>query len=87
MKDIRKERYALWLEQTLRELVEFGPERIAVIAMDKENNTATGYYNCTVMDKTVMAAVIQDDVMWDNLKENRDYLRALLEGEADEDCD
>ena len=39
------------------------------------------------MDKTVMAAVIQDDVMWDNLKENRDYLRALLEGEADEDCD
>ena len=37
MKDIRKESYARWLEQTLRELVEFGPDRIAVIAMDKEN--------------------------------------------------
>lgn len=83
MRDIQKEDYAEWLESSLRQMVDFRPTRIAICATNAEA-TATAYWQCDASDKAQIAAVIQQDGLFDRIEANRDWLASLLEEEEED---
>ena len=84
MSDIRKEPYAEWLEDTLRELVDLHPMSIGIVAINEDGSTGTAYFNIRNRERWVMVqAILQDNVI-DFIQVNSDIIRKMLDGEAEE---
>jgi len=45
-------------------------EKIAIAGLSEDGTVVTGYYDCDVGDKQVLAAHIQTDVVWDAVRAN-----------------
>lgn len=84
MTDIRKEPYAEWLEDTLRELVDLRPISIGVVTINKDGSTGTAYFNIRNWERfTMIQAMLQDNIM-DYIRANADIISEILNGEAEE---
>lgn len=85
MNDITETDYAEWLEEALRSLYQMEPVSIAIVLKDPEGNIGTTYFNCSVSDKTSMAAVIEQDSMFERLIINKEFLKQLIYRVEDEE--
>lgn len=81
--DQMEQPYGEWLTECLHELGRRNLKSVAIAAIDGENeDTITGYWHCSVYDKTLMAGAIQSDVMMKVVKAN---ITSILESAEDED--
>ena len=62
--------YAPWLENTLRELVDFPVKGLCFTAIGNGGEVYTNYHEVDMMDKIKIAGVIQQDAMLDTLIAN-----------------
>ena len=79
MEDITKQ------EESLKNVLEFKPSSICIVATAEDGTTKTGYYNATGQDKAVFAANILSDVVMDIIEANADVIKGILEGDSDEE--
>lgn len=64
MSDIREERYAEWLEGTLRELVGLHPQSIGIVTINEDGSTGTAYFNIRNRERWIMVqAIIQNNLI------------------------
>lgn len=87
MTDIRKEPYAEWLEATLRSMVESKPQTIGMVAIMPDGTTGTTYYNMDNRDRLVMVESIMIDYFEQFIRANADYIKAILNGEEEDDAE
>lgn len=73
-----------FLEETVQHLADFSPTQLAVVAMNEEGLTLSGYHNSSATDLRTMAFALLDDAMWKVLQANADALQRILDGEEDE---
>lgn len=84
MKKINELPYAQWLEDALRDMVDFPVESIYIVTKMKDGVTSSTYYNCNMNDKLLFAGLIQQDAMMDTLRVNG-YLDDDSEGDEEVD--
>ena len=63
--------YANWLTESLGYLEDRGIQKLALLGIDvSTGETVTGYFNCTMADKAVMAANVQADALFESVLAN-----------------
>lgn len=79
--------YAEWLEEFIKNLIAFQPEKIGVCAVLPDGNVLTAYYgDCGPADKAEMGFHMNNDGILDTVFANaREIVRAAEEQEGD-DC-
>ena len=70
-----------FLEGVCKGVADMKPVSIAVATLNPDGTTACFYYNAGAVDKSFLAAVIQQDGMMDRIAENPAWLREVLEKE------
>jgi hypothetical protein len=84
LEDVTKSAYAKWLEEFIKSIMEFKPEKIGVCALLPDGGTLTDYYgDCWYLDKAAMGFQMQSDAQLDVTMANA---RMILEA-ADEEQD
>lgn len=76
--------YGKWLSESLSRLDKMNIESFAIIGLTDNHETVTGYYNCDVSDKAVMATNIHADALYDTVIANADQIVKAAE-EQNED--
>lgn len=79
MKDITKQPYAAWLEESLKFIAGFEPACLCIAATSPDGDTFTGYYNADATDKAVFAHHINSDVVMDIIKANIGEIKGKME--------
>lgn len=79
MKDITKQPYAAWLEESLKIIAGFEPACLCIAATSPDGDTFTGYYNADATAKAVFAHHIQSDVVMDIIQNNAGKIKEILE--------
>ena len=89
MENVIQSKYAGWLEELIREIVEREPEIIAAVFTGKDGLTYTHYYgDCMPTDKAVMAHWVNSDAMMDTVFANAGLIMdAAMEEEQCPDID
>lgn len=62
--------YAQWLEEALKELIEFPVKGICISAIATTGEVYTNYHKIPMMDKLKIAGLIQQDAMIETLRAN-----------------
>ena len=75
--------YAQWLEKALTELIEFPVKGICISAITNTGEAYTNYYEISMMDKLLIAGLIQQDATYDSLAANGFIKYADEEDETD----
>lgn len=68
--DLHKLPYAQWLENSLRELINFPVKGIGIYATTETGEIYTNYHNVPMSDKLLVAGIIQQDAMLDTMAAN-----------------
>ncbi len=84
MENFNDKKCAGWLEDCVRTLFEEKAEHIAVCAILPDGDVFTGYFQCDVRDKGIIATNIQADAMMDTVLVNVDKIRDALEEDEEE---
>jgi hypothetical protein len=85
MGDIRKTKYAEFIERLCEIVMAYSPESIAVAYRTGDGGVGCFYMDCSMCDKMTMASMIQYDATMDGLRANPEQLREILEeGDKDE---
>jgi len=80
--------YSQWLTEGLQALAQIKVSGIVLAALAEDGQVLTGYYNCSVGDKAVLAANIQSDATLDVIHANIDTIAGwLAENEAGDSGD
>lgn len=67
--------YAKWLAESLAYIDNMPVGAIAIVAINQKNNdVTTGYYNCSMQDKAIIATNIQSDALYDSILANADQI-------------
>ena len=77
--------YAAWLESVIREMVKTDPAAIAMEMMGDDGMVYTCYNNTSPNDRACMIDAMRDDAREQWIKDNAEFVRAILGGEEDED--
>ena len=83
--DLKKVPFAEWLEEVLPELCRMDARCIGFVALLKNGDTATNYWNAVGNDVALMAYQMTEDALLATLKSNRNLLRRILEAGEDEE--
>lgn len=78
--DITKMPYAQWLEQALREISETSVRGITLVGLLENGDVYTNYWNASMVDKLVLAGLINQDATLDMLA-----AQGVIEYEDEED--
>lgn len=62
--------YAQWLENALKEMLELPIKGICLSAITPTGEAYTNYYEISMMDKLLIAGLIQQDATFDSLAAN-----------------
>lgn len=87
MSDIRQEKYAKWLEETLRELVDLKPEHIGIVTINADGSTGTAYFDVRNSERWLMVETIIQDNLLDFMRVNADVINDILGGLDSEDSE
>ena len=71
----------------MRDMFEIDPVSIALQMRDNTGQTYTSYWQCSRDDLAIMADAIAEDKIISLLRDSRDTLREILDGEEEEDDD
>lgn len=82
--DFKNIPFAEFLEQAIPCLVSMKATKIALVAINANDEVGSTYYNTTPTDKAVMADTIQFDAWLEKLEANREHIKELLEDEPDD---
>lgn len=76
--------FAPWLEESIKEMMDANPVAIAMEMVDEYGMVSTCYYNTSPNDRAIMIDAMRDDgrEMW--IKDNRDMIMTILNGEDDD---
>lgn len=86
MKDVINSKYAEWLEELIRIILENEPDKIGVVFTTPEDLTFTYYYGeCLPPDKALMSYWINSDATMDTIIANSKMIIESAEQEEDED--
>lgn len=85
-KDITQMPYARWIENTLRDIMDFNINGIALAAIAETGETYISYYNMNMVDKLTIAGLIQQDSMMDSLKANG-FISYEEDEENEDECE
>lgn len=81
--ELNKIHYAQWLEKALQELITFPVKGICLSAVTDSGEAYTNYYEVSMMDKLLIAGLIQQDAMLDTMAANGFIEYEDGEGETD----
>lgn len=84
MDDITKLPWCQFMEDTLKNLVDFKPSRIAIVATDDEGATFTSWNECSPLELFGMAGALHADAMWLQMEHNGDHLKEIIDNAEDE---
>ena len=73
--------YAGFLEEFVRELVDLDPVSIGVCAILSDGRVLTGYHDASPQDKAMFAYHMRSDAMFDELENNAEWLRSIINGD------
>lgn len=59
--------YAAWLEKNLKDLIMSPVKSICITAVSENGDVYRDYYKTTMLDKILIAGVIQQDAMLDSM--------------------
>ena len=83
--DLKKVPFAGWLEEALPELCGLDVRCIGIVALCKNGDTATNYWNAVGDDVALMSYKLLEDAFLTTMKNNKNMLRRLMEaGDEDE---
>lgn len=87
MMDVTKSAYAEWLENFIRDIMEYQPERIGVCMLLPNGGTYSNYFGgCGHQDKALMGYTMNLDAIMEVTTANADQILAAAEA-ADEEQD
>ncbi len=86
MDDVTKSAYAEWLEDTIKDIMTFQPERIGLCMILPDGGTYTSYFgDCGHMDKALMGYTMNLDAIMEVTTANaKDILEAAEEQDGDD---
>ena len=70
MSNINELPYAAWLEKNLRDLIATPIKSICICAVSEDGDMYRDYYKATMLDKILIAGVVQQDAMYDSMAAN-----------------
>ncbi len=83
---ISEKPYANWLAESLGTLESRNIRKLVLVGIDETNHeVVTGYFDCTVADKAVIASNIQADALFDTVLANADRIVRQAEEMAEDD--
>ncbi len=86
MNDVTKSAYAEWLEEFIKDIMEYKPERIGVCMLLPNGGTYSNYFgDCGHMDKALMGYTMNLDAIMEVTTANADQILAAAEEEQDGD--
>ena len=77
--------FASWLEQSIKELMEANPIAIAMEMVNEDGVISTCYYNTSPNDRACMIDAMADDARERWVLDNREWIKAVMDGEIDDD--
>ena len=87
MEDVTKSAYAEWLEDFIKDIMEYKPERIGVCMLLPNGGTYSNYFgDCGHLDKSLMGYTMNLDAIMEVATANADTILAAAE-EAEEEQD
>lgn len=87
MEDVTKSAYAEWLEDFIKDIMEYKPERIGVCMLLPSGGTYTNYFgDCGHLDKAVVGYSMNLDAIMEVATANADQILAAAE-QAEEEQD
>lgn len=85
MDDIRNLPWCQFMEDALKGLVEFNPERIAIVAVSVDGSSATFWNECSPLELFGMAGALYADAMWMQIEHNGNQLKEIIDNVEDEE--
>lgn len=70
MPNINELPYAAWLEKNLKDLISSPVKSICISAVSEDGDIYRDYYKVTMLDKILIAGIIQQDAMLDSMAAN-----------------
>lgn len=77
--------YAMWLEECIKEMMTAKPVAIAMEMVGEDGMVSTCYYDTSPNDRACMIDAMRDDAMERWVIDNREWIKAVIDGEIDGD--
>lgn len=87
MAEIETAPYSQWLECTVRELYDIEPVCIAMEMRDAAGQVYTSYWQMDANDMACVIDALQNEATLNFIRENKDEILAILNGEGDDEDD
>ena len=88
MEDVTKSAYAEWLEEFIKDIMEYKPERIGVCMLLPNGGTYSNYFgDCGHLDKALMGYTMNLDAIMEVATANADTILAAAEEAEEQDGD
>ena len=85
MMDVTKSAYAEWLEEFIKDIMEYKPERIGVCMLLPNGGTYSNYFgDCGHLDKALMGYTMNLDAIMEVTTANADQILAAAESAEEE---
>lgn len=85
MEDVTKSAYAEWLENFIKDIMEYKPERIGVCMLLPNGGTYSNYFgDCGHLDKALMGYTMSLDAIMEVATANADQILAAAESAEEE---
>ena len=87
MEDVTKSAYAEWLEDVIKDIMEYKPERFGICLLLPDGGTYTNYFgDCCHMDKALMGYTMNLDAVMEVVNANaKDIVEAAEEEQEGDD--
>lgn len=85
MMDVTKSAYAEWLEDVIKDIMEYKPERFGICMLLPDGGTYTNYFgDCGHMDKALMGYTMNLDAVMEVVNANADQILEAAESTEEE---
>ncbi|MBO5740773.1 MAG: hypothetical protein J6R54_02160 [Bacteroidaceae bacterium] len=83
--DLSSAPYTPWLESVVKELYDIQPTSVMMVMRDESGKTFSCYWNVSADDRAIMIDALRYEGISEWIRDNRDEIKAILDGEEDED--
>lgn len=85
MANIESSPFSGWLEGVVRDMYDIEPQCIEMAMRDSEGRVYTAYWQMDRNDRACILDAIRDDGIMAFIADNREDIKAILNGEGDEE--